>query len=80
VKYVKRWNLKSVVGFQRKADIQDVCRELTDSNPGTKKYIGGYQKALSKVVNELTEEEQEEYRAMAKEWTKRSPPVEVQRK
>jgi hypothetical protein len=69
-----------VVGFQKKAEIQAACQELTNADPGTQQYIGGYQQALSKVVRDLTKEERDEYGAMAIEWTNRSPPVEVQRK
>jgi hypothetical protein len=79
VKYGKRWTLNTVVGFQKKAEIQAACQELTNADPGTKQYIGGYQRALSKVVSDLTEE-RDEYAAMAIEWTNRSLPVEVQRK
>ena len=69
-----------MVGFQKKAEIQAACQELTNADLGTKQYIGGYQRALSKVVRDLTEEEWDEYAAKAIEWTNRSLPVEVQRK
>jgi hypothetical protein len=80
VNYVRKWNLKQVVGMVKKAEIQVLCREQTGSDPGTKDYMAGYQKALAKVVEDLEEEEMAEYQELANEWTKRSPPVEVQRK
>ena len=64
----------------RKAEVEEVCRRITDSAPGTTKYLGGYQKALSEVLEGLTKEEEAEYRAMAKTWTKKSPPLEIQRR
>jgi len=79
-RYGKKWTLKRVVGFMRKAEVEEICRRITDSAPGTTKYLGGYQKALSEVLEGLTEEEEAEYRAMAKTWTKKSPPLEIQRR
>ena len=44
----------------KKAEIQVLCREQTGSDPGTKDYMAGYQKALAKVVEDLEEEEMAE--------------------
>jgi hypothetical protein len=80
VRYVRKWNLKQVVGHMEKARIEEVCKEQTGSNPGTRNYLGGYQKALTDVVDNLSEEEVSGYRKMAREWTMKSPPEHVQRK
>ena len=69
-----------MVGFMKKPEIQDVCEEETQARPGTQRYISGYQKALKTIVDGLTEEEEARFKALAKEWTDKSPPVEVQRK
>ena len=80
VNYTKCWTLKQVVGFMKKAEVQEVCKELTNSNPGTREYIAGYQKALGRVVEDLDEDEETEYQKLVTEWNQRSPPTEIQRK
>jgi hypothetical protein len=72
--------LKQVVGHVLKARVEDICKENTGALPGTSEYLAGYQKALSEVVEELTEEEESEYKALMDEWTSTSPPLELQRK
>lgn len=64
----------------KKAEIQELCKEETGSKPGTKKYLSGYQKALAKVMEDLTPEEVSGFKEMAREWSDKSPPKEVQRK
>lgn len=78
--YIKAWSLKKVVGHVLKAEVEETCKEMTDSSPGTKEYITGYQTALKQVVDELSAEDRQRYDAMAEEWTNRSPPAEVQRR
>jgi hypothetical protein len=64
----------------KKGEIQDICQTETDSIPGKQLYIVGYQKALATVVERLSPTEEAEFRDLAKEWTKKSPPVELQQK
>lgn len=80
ITYVRRWNLNQVVGHMKKAEIQELCKEETGSKPGTKKYLSGYQKVLGKVMEELTPDEVLGFKEMAREWSEKSPPKEVQRK
>jgi hypothetical protein len=65
---------------KKKVEIEQICKENTAATPGTKAYMGGYQKALAQVVDGLTEEEETEYQILAEEWTKQSPPTEVQQR
>jgi cation transport regulator ChaC len=80
VTYMRKWSLRQVVGFVRKAEVQDLCKEQTGSNPGTKDYLAGYQKALAQVMEDMAPEDVEEYLKLATEWNKKSPPAELQRK
>ena len=80
ITYVWRWNLNQVVGHLKKAEIQELCKEETGANPGTKRYLSGYQKVLATVMEGLRPEEVTEFKEMAREWSKKSPPQEVQRK
>ena len=65
--YVRKWNLKQVVGFLKKADIQDICQTETQCLPGTKHYIGSYQKAVTMVVEGLSKLEEARLQGLAKE-------------
>jgi hypothetical protein len=78
--YVWKWTLKKVVVHQKKREIEDICKEETQALPGTQDYLAGYQKALAQVVDGMDETEVAEFQDMANEWTKKSPPVELQRK
>src|ERR1700722_15584703 len=57
-RYGKKWTLKRAVGFMRKAEVEEVGRRITGPAPGTTKYLGGYQKALSEVLEGLAERRQ----------------------
>jgi len=64
----------------KRQQIEDLCRQQTNSQPGARDYLAGYQKALAGVVDNLGEEEVEEYSVMAKEWNNKSPLVDVRRR
>jgi hypothetical protein len=78
--YIRKWTVKKVVAHEMKREIEDICKEETQALPGTRDYITGYQKALAQVVEGLDETEVAKFQDMANEWTKKSPPIEVQRK
>jgi hypothetical protein len=69
-----------VAGHERKAEVEALCREASGHPPGSSEYLGYYQTVLAKFVKKLSKEDREKYQAMAKEWTERSPPAELQRK
>jgi len=78
--YVQKWTLKRVLIHERREEIEEICREHTQALPGTREYIGGYQKALAEVVESLDATEVDHFNSMAEEWTKKSPPAEVQQR
>lgn len=57
-----------------------MCRVASGDIPGSAKYFEKYQTVLSQYVGKLPKEDLAKYQQMAKEWTERSPPVEVQQK
>jgi hypothetical protein len=52
----------------------------TDMEKGDKTYPGHFQKALTTLMNELTNEELEEMETTRSEWQKSGPPIDVQLK
>ena len=75
--YVRTWNLRAVTRHIKKAEIEVKARELSGANPGAPEYLAKYQQALSKVVDELSDEERAEYLELQDEWNKQGPPEEI---
>jgi hypothetical protein len=71
---VKRWTLRKVVKYERKDDINN---KISAEN-GSKEYLRQYNLAVTSVVNSLTEEEKNDYLALAEKWSEARPPQEVQ--
>lgn len=80
VSYIRAWSLPQVVGHEKKAEVEQLCREQSGHPPGSKPYFGMYQRVLSDFVKTLSAEDRQKYQDMAKEWTERSPPLEIQQK
>lgn len=80
VSYVRAWSLSQVVGHERKDEVEELCRKKSGHPPGSKPYFSMYQKVLHEFVKALDPEDRAQYEQMAKEWTERHPPVELQQK
>lgn len=61
-------------------EINKLAAKLSSSPEGSTKFITWYQKAVSKVVDDLSEEMREKYQALAKIWTEQAPPRAVQQR
>jgi len=81
ISYVRRWSLNQVVGHERKAELEVLCRAAAPGHlPGSRGYLKKYQKVLTEFVETLPAEDKNRYTQMAQEWSDRCPPVEVQQK
>jgi len=70
-----------VVAHFRGDDVRaEVEANCPDAKPGSHEYISHYQRALTKVVKSLSNDEKEEYEAVRWEWQDTMPPAEIQRK
>jgi hypothetical protein len=72
--FAKRWTLRKVVKYERKEDINNKI----SAEKGSKEYLRQYNSAVTSVVNSLTEEETDNYLALAEKWTEARPPQELQ--
>ena len=61
-------------------EISKLAEELSDSTPGSLDYLRDYRRALTQVEGELSQRQQQKYRAMAKEWTEKKLPPEMQQR
>jgi len=66
-----------VIADQEKAKIDDVLARAGHA-PGSSGYIKNYQRAVGKVIKQLTAENMEQAEKMAKEWNDTHPPKEIQ--
>jgi hypothetical protein len=69
-KYKKVWKLRTVVAHMEKTKVEALARQLSGAAPGDPKYLGQYPKALSEVIEGLSEEKEEEYRDLADLWNR----------
>ena len=68
------------MNHKKKEDIAAAALELSGGAPGSKLFMGVYQKAVDQVWKGLSKEEQEEMKQTAEEWNNRAPPADVQAK
>jgi len=80
-KFQRKIPLRNVVAHFRGEDVRtEVEANSPDAKPGSSEYLSHYQRALTKVLNSLSNDEREEYEALRQEWQDTTPPAEIQRK
>jgi hypothetical protein len=80
VKYVRRWNVRQVVGALHQKEVEQLCRDHSQAVPGEKAYLKSYQNVLKRYAESLPGDQQTKYQNMANEWSNRHPPQDVQQK
>lgn len=75
----RKYTFRHVVAHERKDDVEEAVRRLSGSTPGTTEYFKKYQSGLKELCDALSKEDILKYKEMAKEWTGRCPPKEIQR-
>ncbi|KAG2130806.1 uncharacterized protein EDB93DRAFT_1255696 [Suillus bovinus] len=73
-KFGKKWTARLVIEHQYKKEII----EKTGGRPGGKKMIKNYQGAVNTIMGGLSEEQLEEAKKTAIEWSSKAPPTDVQ--
>jgi len=80
IRYVRRWNVRKVVGVLHQKEVERLCREHSHAVPGEKAYLRSYQKVLKTYAESLSDDQQAKYQDIATEWSDRSPPQDVQQR
>jgi hypothetical protein len=80
VKYVRRWNIRQVVGALHQKEIEILCRDHSQAVPGDKAYLKSYQKVLKRYAEGLSDDQKTKYQNIANEWSDRSPPRDIQQR
>jgi len=70
----KTWAVRTVTGQVKRDEVDAIIA----NKPGSNVYMAEYQKALTTVVNGLSEETRAEYRALAQKWNEWGAPRDVQ--
>ncbi|KAG1882457.1 hypothetical protein F4604DRAFT_1678444 [Suillus subluteus] len=73
-KFGKKWTAQLVIERQYKKEILD----KTGARPGGKEMIKNYQGAVNAIMGSLSEEQLEEAKKTAIEWSRKAPPTDVQ--
>jgi hypothetical protein len=63
-----------------KQHYRDLVEEEIPYRPNDKQYLGSYQRAVTTVLNKMTESELEDAEKMVERWNELGSPAEVQRK
>jgi hypothetical protein len=64
----------------KRKKIDKLATKLSKNTPGSVDYLRNYNKARSKIERKLTATERQRYKAMAKEWSERRPPPQIQQR
>jgi hypothetical protein len=56
----------------------ELAQEMSGSAPGTQEFLGSLQPATTRLWNELSVEEQENYAETANDWSENTPPNHIQ--
>jgi hypothetical protein len=80
VKYVRRWNVRQVVGELHQKEVEQLCRDHSQAVPGEKAYLKSYQKVLKRYGEGLPDDQQVKYQSMADKWSDHHPPQEIQQR
>lgn len=59
-------------------EISKLSIDLSQGKAGSSAYLQAYKKARSQVEQELTDNQRQRYKAMAKEWTEKKLPPSMQ--
>jgi len=78
-KFKWKISLRNVVAHCCQEDVRsEVEKIFPNAKPGSQEYLSHYQQALTKLMEQLSNEEQDEYEILQKEWEDTSPLVEIQ--
>jgi hypothetical protein len=74
----RTWSITQVVGKLFKEEVEDLCEEKSGLPRGSTGFFSVYQNVLSEFVKAMPEEDRDKYQKMAREWSEKSPPEDVQ--
>ena len=81
MKSTGKWNVRKVVRFKMLDEINEEVAERSGNAPtGSDAYLAHFPTSWSAVVETLTDEQHEEFQALANEWNEGDIPEEVQRR
>lgn len=76
----RKWTYLDVVTALCRNEISEKAAELSGAHRGSPAYLGAYHNARSQVEKSLSRKTRQEYRAMAKKWSKNKLPPDMQRR
>jgi hypothetical protein len=70
----RKWSYYDVVTAYHRKKIHKLVKKLSKSTAGSPEYLGQYHKAHNEVEKNLTDDQCQEYKVMAKEWLEKKLP------
>lgn len=75
-----KWSFRDVLGTLHRQQINNLAIKLSKNAAGSQSYMAYYSKARNEVEKTLTDNQRQLYKAMAKQWTERVLPPDVQQR
>jgi hypothetical protein len=79
-KFFKNIGWYSVFVDKKGEEIKAVAGKLTNSLPGSAKYLAAHQKAVTDLTKGLKDDELESYKKITKKWNNQGAPQKIQEK
>jgi hypothetical protein len=76
----RKWSYYHVLTAMHRVKINKLAMKLSQNSPGSPIYLRYYTKARAEVEKNLTENQRQKYKAMAKTWSENKLPPEIQRR
>ena len=77
-RFIQRWSARNVFYHDKRAEVMDLAQEISGGTPGSQAFLGSLQPATTRLWNELSIEEQEQYGETARDWSENAPPNHIQ--
>ena len=76
-KYGKAWTGRRVITETHKDEVKAILKSDWEADPGTRRYLEYYQKAVTKVMERRSDEEIEEANVQASAWNTEVLPEKI---
>jgi hypothetical protein len=80
IKFTRKWSARNAFYQENKADVTELTKKMSGGAPGSQAFLGALQDATTSLWKKLSDEEQEQYADIAKEWSEDRPPKQIQAK
>ena len=77
---MQKWTYLDVMTDMHQEDIYALTLELSSEKPGSPLFLATYRAALAQFEKTLDNDQRRTYKAMAKDWMEKMPPLGMQQR